>query len=107
MDPAGPLFDSAKLEERLDKNDATNVDVLHTDGDKLGLMKNIGDIDFYAGTDDNHYGSDQKGCYTSVCDHSRSHKIYRATIADGSCTPGVKCLGYKQGMWVYETLTQC
>ena len=117
MDPAGPKFSGAKGEERLDKTDATDVDALHTDGDTLGLMKPIGDIDFYAGKDAGHYGADQKGCnyWTpvtgSVCDHSRSHEIYKATIAYGSCTPGVKCLGYKNGTLTLgykdATLTDC
>merc|ERR550519_1340256 len=119
MDPAGPLFSKSKEEERLHSTDATVVDALHTDGNLFGLMKPIGDIDFYAGKDEDHYGADQKGCDNyilpsyipgkgSVCDHSRSHEIYKATIEYGSYTPEVKCSWYKDATWHKDaTLTNC
>lgn len=50
-DPAGPLFDSPVLvpaANRLDKNDAEFVDVIHTDAGDYGMQHSIGQIDFYA-----------------------------------------------------------
>jgi len=123
LDPAGPLFSGSKEEERLHSRDATVVDALHTDGDTCGMMRPIGDVDFYAGRDEEHYGADQKGCdyyitmIGSVCDHSRSVEIYKATIANRSCTPEVECSDYQKEGPIYKfpyigplwnaTLTKC
>ena len=45
LDPAGPLF-GHNASERLDKNDAEFVDIIHTDK-ILGLDLPIGHVDFY------------------------------------------------------------
>ena len=57
LDPAGPLFNKAKEEYRLDKNDATFVDVIHTDAGFAGTTLNLGDADFYP-----NGGREQPGC---------------------------------------------
>uniref|UniRef100_A0A1I8AM64 Lipase domain-containing protein n=1 Tax=Steinernema glaseri TaxID=37863 RepID=A0A1I8AM64_9BILA len=71
LDPAGPLFTAGNpnrfykpvpAEERLDRNDADYVEVLHTSGDDFmyagaGSPFQFGDVDFYA-----NGGEHQPGC---------------------------------------------
>lgn len=65
LDPAGPLFTNAKPEDRLTKNDANFVDVIHTDGTKFGYFDPLGTIDFYP----NGGTAFQPGCFTkSIAD---------------------------------------
>lgn len=47
MDPARPMFEDSAPEDRLDIDDANYVDVIHTNGDKNGILKSLGDIDFF------------------------------------------------------------
>jgi len=47
LDPARPLFENNKPEDRLNATDAIFVDVIHTNGDKNGIFKSLGDIDFF------------------------------------------------------------
>ena len=91
LDPAGPNFytDSARSpdpicspkNEKLDKTDADYVDVIHTDSDHLGTDKSVGHADFYIGEGLDTLGSDQANCNSFVCDHSRSHEIFRFSIS--------------------------
>ena len=37
MDPAGPVYETNPVNNKLDKNDAKAVQVLHTDTDFLGF----------------------------------------------------------------------
>ena len=46
-----------KEEFRLDKSDATFVDIIHTDANLLGTFRVVGDADFYP-----NGGKDQPGC---------------------------------------------
>lgn len=47
LDPALPLFSLADEEDRLSKDDADLVVVIHTDGGVAGFMDPVGDIDFF------------------------------------------------------------
>lgn len=58
LDPAGPLFLLAGENGRLSSGDANFVDIIHTDGGKLGLSKEIGHADFYP----NGGNAPQPGC---------------------------------------------
>lgn len=60
MDPAGPLFTGKESSERLSEEDASFVDVIHSDGNKFGYYAAIGHIDFYP----NGGIAFQPGCYT-------------------------------------------
>jgi len=67
MDPAQPGFDFAGASARLDKGDATFVDVIHTNSGTLfegclSMMRAIGHVDFYPAG-----GKHQPGC-TDHCD---------------------------------------
>ncbi|KAG8182874.1 hypothetical protein JTE90_024617 [Oedothorax gibbosus] len=98
LDPAGPRFYDAPLEERLDPSDAQFVDAIHTDGghgllEGLGLRSQVGHVDFYP-----NGGKDQPGCHNSpfsilprigihraaryymTCDHFRSIEYYIDSI---------------------------
>lgn len=65
LDPAGPAFEGSPAEVRLDPTDALLVDVIHTDGELLGLgtTEAMGDVDFYP-----NRGEGQPGCPISVLD---------------------------------------
>lgn len=57
MDPAGPLFSTRPDNERLNKNDAEVVEVIHTDGGTFGFKASCGTIDFFP-----NGGNGQPGC---------------------------------------------
>lgn len=42
LDPAGPCFINVSRDNRLDRNDAVHVDVIHTNGGILGLKEPVG-----------------------------------------------------------------
>ncbi|KAF5303576.1 hypothetical protein FQR65_LT08177 [Abscondita terminalis] len=81
LDPAGPLFFGEHENKRLDKSDATFVDVIHTNGYLLGYGARCGHVDFFPGC-----GTFQNGCPFNMsnilsvdfivqkfaCDHLRS-----------------------------------
>ena len=46
LDPAGPLFDSKALTEKLDYDDAYFVDIIHT-SKRFGITQNLGHMNFY------------------------------------------------------------
>lgn len=50
LDPAGPLFSKRDDKDRLSRDDARIVVILHTDGGKFGFKASFGAIDFYANT---------------------------------------------------------
>ena len=57
LDPAGLCFILVSEEFRLDKSDATFVDIIRTDGNLVGTFRAVGDADFYP-----NGGKDQPGC---------------------------------------------
>jgi len=77
LDPAKPSFESKKPGERVDKSDATLVQVIHTS--TLGLAEPLGDADFYP-----NGGKSQPGCgiigIALACEHSRSYEYYAESI---------------------------
>ena len=79
-------------DERLESSDATMVDIVHTDSDHLGTSVILGHTDFYIGSANTNFGSDQAGCYDFSCDHSRSWEIVLASLRNReSCWATVLC----------------
>ncbi|GFY76010.1 pancreatic lipase-related protein 3 [Trichonephila inaurata madagascariensis] len=112
LDPAGPFFQNAENEVRLDTSDATFVDVIHSNGgnnayEGLGIDEPIGDLDFYP-----NGGKKQPGCFyqydfnftygfvdpiedyiANPCDHSRANYLFVDSI--NRCTfLAVQCESY-------------
>lgn len=79
LDPALPAFDVSNEHERLAKTDATYVEVIHTNGNKLGIYEPIGHTDFYP-----NGGYNQPGCSLwwagASCAHGRSWELYAESI---------------------------
>lgn len=57
LDPAGPIYQGQSSANRLDANDATMVDVIHSNMGFLGYYGTCGSIDFYP-----NCGTYQPGC---------------------------------------------
>ncbi|XP_055943005.1 inactive pancreatic lipase-related protein 1-like isoform X3 [Argiope bruennichi] len=117
LDPAGPYFQDAEPEVRLDKTDALLVDVIHTDGAEnllggLGISDPIGHMDFYP-----NGGRRQLGCvYSSKqdnavgaainfttewiqngCDHGRANAYFLESIENNKCRfLAIHCSSYSQ-----------
>lgn len=70
-DPAAPGFEHPNVNEnnRLDKIDATFVDVIHTNIGLYGFFDSIGHVDFYP-----NGGLDQPGCPPFKVDDTCSHR---------------------------------
>ena len=88
LDPAGPYFENEASYIRLDKNDASYVDSIHTDGKALyeagfGMLQAISHDDYYP-----NKGYDQPGCRTIAlgCSHGRSCEYYIDSIHKKSCS---------------------
>ncbi|XP_068632014.1 phospholipase A1-like [Battus philenor] len=86
LDPAGPCFSNISPDNRLDRNDAAYVDVIHTNGGILGLKEPVGHKDFYP-----NGGSSQPGCFLSTCDHSRAWEIFAESLKFPEHFPARKC----------------
>ncbi|XP_063830262.1 pancreatic lipase-related protein 2-like [Ostrinia nubilalis] len=88
LDPAGPLWGPNPY--RLKPSDAVYVEAIHTDRGTFGTSENVADADFYP-----NGGSKQPGCFTALCDHSRSYELFAASINNGNLV-GKKCSGLTQ-----------
>ncbi|GLV32690.1 uncharacterized protein CBL_00603 [Carabus blaptoides fortunei] len=104
LDPAGPLFDASVLlsrfstrllpeNDRLSKNDANFVDVMHTDSGNYGMVSSIGHVDIFP----NNGSSIQPGCENTGddnCSHARSTHFYIESINSDKLIAR-KCNNYK------------
>lgn len=62
LDPAGPGFEGSSVDNKLNKDDALVVDVIHTDSGVFGMLDNVGKVDYYP----NGGVAFQKGCLDSL-----------------------------------------
>ncbi|KMQ90339.1 signal peptidase complex catalytic subunit sec11c [Lasius niger] len=96
LDPAAPLFEFNKCEDRLCKSDATHVITLHTS--PLGISKPIGHVhlQFNGGTTQPDCGLD----LGFACSHSKSI-VYLANSLNNCVYPGVPIKSSILGMYEY------
>nr|XP_008265103.1 phospholipase A1 member A [Oryctolagus cuniculus] len=98
LDPAGPEYTRASLEERLDAGDALFVEAIHTDTDNLGIRIPVGHVDYFV-----NGGQDQPGCplfihagYSYlICDHMRAVHLYISALENSCPLMAFPCATYK------------
>ncbi|KAM5281119.1 phospholipase A1 member A [Ctenodactylus gundi] len=98
LDPAGPEYTRASLEERLDAGDALFVEAIHTDTDNLGIRIPVGHVDYFV-----NGGQDQPGCPVFIsagysyliCDHMRAVYLYISALEDSCPLTAFPCASYK------------
>ncbi|KAB1283104.1 Phospholipase A1 member A [Camelus dromedarius] len=98
LDPAGPEYTRASLEERLDAGDALFVEAIHTDTDNLGIRIPVGHVDYFV-----NGGQDQPGCpifihagYSYlICDHMRAVHLYISVLENSCPLMAFPCTSYK------------
>jgi len=84
LDPAGPLFTN-DITQRLDRTDASLVDVYHTNNGWLGFSDAIGTVDYYP-TDEGRKEAQQPGCGKNpiqmACNHYRAIEMFISSIGN-------------------------
>jgi len=89
LDPAAPEYYEATASERLGKEDATFVEIIHSNACNLldfcvGLVKEIGHVDYYPNGGDHQpgctIGGDWMELLTGGCSHGRSHEYWVESI---------------------------
>lgn len=98
LDPAGPEYTRASLEERLDSGDALFVEAIHTDTDNLGIRIPVGHVDYFV-----NGGQDQPGCPAFIhagynyliCDHMRAVHLYISALENTCPLMAFPCASYK------------
>lgn len=81
LDPAGPLYSVGTSSNRIDAKDGKFVQILHTNGNLLGISSSIGDADLYP-----NGGNSQPGCgidLTGSCSHSRAYEYLAEALSRG------------------------
>ncbi|XP_006038368.1 inactive pancreatic lipase-related protein 1 [Alligator sinensis] len=119
LDPAEPYFQGTPIEVRLDKSDATFVDIIHTDSAPMipylgfGMGQAIGHMDFYPNGGENMPGCEKNPVSQIVdidgiwegtrdfvaCNHLRSYKYYSDSILFPDGFLGYPCASYD----IFET----
>ncbi|XP_060524419.1 uncharacterized protein LOC132700864 [Cylas formicarius] len=104
FDPAGPLFNFVKENERIDPSDADFVDVIFTSSGLWGMKYSVGDVNYWP----NGGGKKQPGCsipeiinrygiyipWLVFCSHFRSYQLYVETLRSPYLFPSHKCDSY-------------
>ncbi|CAH2102764.1 unnamed protein product [Euphydryas editha] len=88
FDPAGPQWGGNS--NALNRNSATYVESIHTNGGALGINDAISHADFYP-----NGGRNQPGCSTSVCSHGRAPLLFASSIRSNHLV-GRRCSNLSQ-----------
>jgi len=98
LDPALPLFGNKPDSERIDPNDATFVDVIHTSmgviPDGLAFTEPRGHVDFYPNS-----GRNQPGCGADLfgsCSHGRANSFFSESTANPNAFVACKCANWDE-----------
>lgn len=78
LDPANPLFNFDRTDERIASGDARAVEIIHSAAGSMGFTEPLGDASFYP-----NGGRSQPGCgidAVGTCAHSRAHQMYVESI---------------------------
>lgn len=109
LDPAGPYFED--YVGYLDRDDATFVDIIHTNGGnkilkgQFGMEKAVGHIDFYP-----NGGSQQIDCRPDEpeCSHNRALAYYEASISHRlKCKYNATCCNSCDNDKAKKSATKC
>lgn len=91
LDPAGPLFSATNINDRASPDDCKYVEVIHTNGGRLGFTNPIGDSDFYP-----NGGKTQPGCGMDLvgnCAHARAPLLFQESLISKKPFEGLQCNG--------------
>lgn len=96
LDPALSLYKYEEVTHRLDKTDATYVEVIITNAGFLGQNLPIGHATFYP-----NGGKEQPGCkndFTGLCSHGRALLFYIESISvkEENCFVAVQCQSFEE-----------
>lgn len=95
IDPAGFLFHTSPDEERLSKEDAVFVDVIHTAGLWIGTDEQVGHVDFYP----NGGMAPQPNCENEDiglgCSHQRGPDLFAESVLSNHTFHSLRCSSWE------------
>lgn len=97
LDPAMPLYENTDPKYMINKNDATFVDIIHTNGKSLGLIESLGHIDFYPCG-----GKVQLNCKISdkftggMCSHAKAFEYFAHSILTREGCKALQCASWSE-----------
>ncbi|CRK98905.1 CLUMA_CG011978, isoform A [Clunio marinus] len=94
LDPAGPLFSTGNVNERIDAGDANQVEIMHTNGWTLGFGEPLGRADFFP-----NGGRSQPGCgidLTGSCAHGRAPTYFAESLNSAAGFVANRCATFAE-----------
>lgn len=94
MDPAGPGFQTARNNSKLNSGDAKYVQCIYTDGDIFGTDTSFRPCDgnFIMGDGIDQPACDEKSISeTDICDHSMAYKYFKYSLNKSVVFAGDEC----------------
>ncbi|XP_077270025.1 pancreatic triacylglycerol lipase-like isoform X3 [Temnothorax americanus] len=94
LDPALPGFSRAGPGSRISIGDAKYVEIIHTNGGRLGFFTAIGDVDYYP-----NGGKRQPGCRVDpagACSHDLAFKYFAESINSEVGFHGKRCTSFRR-----------
>lgn len=82
LEPSGPCFAEAQKTERLDKDDADFVMVLHTNGEDLGMLYPSGQVDIYVNGGKKQPAEEGRFRCGVVCSHLKVLNYWSVAVAN-------------------------